>query len=147
MSRVMTRRPFWAEGLQFQCQGSGKCCVSRGSYGHVFLTKEDRTTLACFFGISLAAFNKQYCDRSGGRWKLKDANAGECIFLKDKRCSAYFARPTQCRTWPFWPEVLNAKTWNSEVANFCPGIGKGKLWSPQEIEEQMAIQVAAETVP
>jgi Fe-S-cluster containining protein len=111
----------------------------------VFLTKDDRKTLAAHHGLSLSLFNSRFCDKSGGFWKLKDPNGGDCIFLKNKKCGVYNARPTQCRTWPFWPEVLNAKTWNAEVANFCPGVGKGKLWSPREIERQIAIQVESET--
>ena len=51
---------------------------------------------------------------------------GDCIFLKNKRCSIYSARPIQCRTWPFWEENMQAKKWNHSLKNFCPGIGKGK---------------------
>ena len=60
------------------------------------------------------------------------------MFLKNKKCSVYEARPTQCRTWPFWPEVMNAKSWKTEVESFCPGVGKGPLWSKTEIEKIMA---------
>ena len=58
-----------------------------------------------------------------------------CIFLKKKKCIVYKARPEQCRTWPFWPENMNAKKWKKEIINFCPGIGKGKKYSFQEINK------------
>ena len=29
------------KGIRFECQGSGNCCVSRGSYGFVYLSKKD----------------------------------------------------------------------------------------------------------
>ena len=129
------KRPFYEDGLKFQCQGSGNCCTSHGEFGFVFLTLEDRRRFAKHLNISTAAFTRQYCDIKDGVWHLKeDPKNPDCMFLKNKRCSTYEARPTQCRTWPFWPEVMNPKSWKKEVASFCPGIGKGRLWTKEEIE-------------
>ncbi|MEQ1723584.1 MAG: YkgJ family cysteine cluster protein [Pseudobdellovibrio sp.] len=130
---------FYEQGLKFECQGSGKCCTSHGEFGFVFLTKEDRARFAAHLGIKLGEFKKQYCDRTNGVWHLKEnPKKPDCMFLKSKRCSVYEARPNQCRTWPFWPEVMNAKAWKSEVASFCPGVGKGKLWGRDEIDAIVA---------
>ena len=42
-------------------------------------------------------------------------------------CTVYEQRPEQCRTFPFWPEIVERKaTWN-RTARYCPGIGKGPL--------------------
>lgn len=59
------------------------------------------------------------------------------MFLEGKQCSVYEARPTQCRTWPFWPENMDAKTWDEDVVSYCPGVGKGKLYSQSEIKKLM----------
>lgn len=139
------RKRFYDDGLRFQCQGSGNCCVSRGEYGYVFLTEEDRANMAKELKISLKNFEKNYCEKTQGVWHLKEIpGRPECLFLENKKCSIYKARPTQCRTWPFWPEVMNAKTWKKEVATFCPGVGKGKLHSKAHIEREMAIQKESE---
>ena len=58
------------------------------------------------------------------------------IFRK-KRCSIYKARPTQCRTWPFWSENMKTKIWNEEIQSFCPGIGKGKIIQQSQIEKNI----------
>ncbi|MBC7457654.1 MAG: YkgJ family cysteine cluster protein [Bdellovibrionaceae bacterium] len=129
---------FYEKGLRFQCQGSGNCCTSHGEFGFVFLTIDDRRRFARHLKLSTAAFTRKYCDLKEGVWHLKeDKKKPDCMFLADKRCSVYEARPTQCRTWPFWPEVMNAKSWGKEVASFCPGVGKGQLWSKTEIEKIM----------
>ncbi len=131
-------KPFYHEGIRFECQGSGKCCTSRGSYGYVYLTLEDRKRFADFFGMSTVQFTRQYCDSKDGHVFLKDPPqaSGDCIFLEDgNRCGTYEARPEQCRTWPFWPENMKAKTWRREIASFCPGVGKGRLYTREEIEE------------
>ncbi len=125
---------FWADGIRFECQGSGKCCTSRGSYGFVYLTLEDRKRFAKFFKIPTASFTRQHCAKTGGHFHLKEFR-DDCRFLENKRCTVYEGRPTQCRTWPFWPENMNARAWNKDVKGFCPGIGKGKLVSRDEIDE------------
>jgi Fe-S-cluster containining protein len=137
---------WWKDGLKFECQGSGKCCQSRGQYGFVFLDKADRKRMARHLGMSTSSFTKKYCSKTFDQWHLnEDAKNPDCLFLKDKnKCGVYEARPTQCRTWPFWPEVMNAKTWNKEVASFCPGIGKGKLYSREEIKSLLIQQIESE---
>lgn len=142
----MARQPWWAGGVQFECQGSGKCCTSRGEYGHVYFSKEDRIKAAKFFKISEAEFRRRYCHQVEGQWALKDPEdkSPDCIFLKDKRCTIYEVRPTQCRTWPWWPEVMQPKAWNKSVASYCPGVGKGKHWSAEEIAKNLEEQKAAD---
>jgi len=140
MGKKKKSDPWWKDGLRFECQGSGKCCVSRGQYGYVYLTKPDRAKMAKFLKLSPSVFTKKYCEKDElGQWKLREFKA-TCQFLQNNQCVVYEARPTQCRTWPFWPEVMGAKAWAKDVAAFCPGVGKGKLWSPKEIEKNLEIQ-------
>ena len=70
----------------------------------------------------------------------------DCVFLDrvtvpgKALCSLYEARPTQCRTWPFWPELLESeKTWNDAKfgSDGCPGLGKGKTVSLLSIQKQL----------
>ena len=140
----MSSKVFLAEGIQFQCQGSGNCCVSHGSYGNVYVTPSDRKALARALGLKPSVFTRKFCQRKLGVWKLKDGDTKDCLFLKNKRCTVYQARPTQCRTWPFWPEVMNAKAWNREVASFCPGVGKGRVWPVEEIQRELNAQIQSE---
>lgn len=136
---------WWEEGLRFECQGSGKCCTSHGEYGYVYLTLQDRRRLAKFLNLSTRSFTLKYCRQTDGFWHLKEENnQPDCQFLKNKRCQIYEARPTQCRTWPFWPEVMNAKTWKKEVQAFCPGVGKGPVHSADYIRSQLAEQERSE---
>lgn len=147
MSKKATAKksPWWAAGVRFECQGSGRCCVSRGEFGFVYLTKVDRQRMAKLLKLSTTAFTKKYCAKTDGVWHLQEAAGPECIFLEGKRCSVYEARPVQCRTWPFWPEVMAAKTWTKEVAAYCPGVGKGRLHRFEEINETLQLQKSWES--
>lgn len=141
----MPEKKWWSEGVRFECQGSGKCCTSHGEFGFVFLTLGDRKRMAKHFDLSTKEFTKKYCEKKQGAWHLIEIpERPDCMFLKNKRCSIYEARPIQCRTWPFWPEVMGAKTWAKEVKAFCPGVGKGRLIPAEEIKKAIEIQEKSE---
>ncbi len=127
-------KEFYKNGIRFGCKGDGKCCVSRGRYGYVYLSFNDRRRLARHFGISTAEFTEKYIEQEDGMYQLKYRDA-DCPFLADNRCSVYESRPWQCRTWPFWPENMDSRVWESEVQSTCPGAGKGRLYTAEEIEE------------
>ena len=122
-------------GIKFSCQSSGNCCVSRGEHGYVYLSKKDLKKLSSHFNLEIKDFKKKYCSKTDGFIHLKELkkNNGNCIFLNEKRCTVYKSRPIQCRTWPFWNENMNAKTWNNSISKNCPGIGKGKLIKKYQI--------------
>ena len=136
----MSRKLFYEKGIKFECQGSGKCCSSRGAYGYVYLTEEDRKNIAELLKITTAGFTKKYCKKVEDIYCLKEEYFpdGEinpdCRYLEGTRCGIYKARPTQCRTWPFWPENMTPRAWNKNVASFCPGVNKGKLFTKKQID-------------
>ena len=144
--KVGGNKQWWSEGVQFQCQGSGKCCTSHGEFGYVFFSPKDRKLAAQHLKIPEKQFRDQYCTKVEGAWALKEPEnkSPDCIFLVNKRCSIYEARPTQCRTWPFWPDVMNAKAWTKAVVEFCPGVGKGELVSKETIDATLLEQSESE---
>ncbi|MCB0340664.1 MAG: YkgJ family cysteine cluster protein [Pseudobdellovibrionaceae bacterium] len=138
---------WYKEGVRFECQGSGKCCASRGAYGYVYLTLSDRRRMAKELNLPTSTFTRQYCEKTDGYYHLKSSDKQkDCMFLNGARCEIYHGRPVQCRTWPFWPENMSAKAWNKDVASFCPGIGKGRKYSANEIESIMKEQEKAEAL-
>ena len=131
-------KKFYENGIKFECQGSSNCCVSRGAYGFVYLSNRDALRIANFLNISNKTFKNKYCDITDGYLHLKEIyKNGNCQFLYKKKCSIYKSRPTQCRTWPFWAENMNAKKWSKEIINFCPGIGKGNIINFSDIQEKI----------
>ena len=124
---------FYKNGLRFECQGDGKCCVSRGRYGYVYLSFGDRRRLAAHLKLSLTEFTAKHTRKVDGLYELLYTGK-DCPFLQDNRCKVYEARPWQCRTWPFWPENMDATVWEKEVVSWCPGAGKGKVYTADEIE-------------
>jgi Fe-S-cluster containining protein len=142
--KKIENQDWWEKGIRFECQGSGQCCVSRGEYGYVWMTLDDRRNMAKALSLTTAAFTRAFCEKTDGLYRLKDGTGPDCVFLLENRCSVYAGRPTQCRTWPFWPEVMSAKTWKKEVASYCPGVGKGRLHSATEIRKSIALQTTSE---
>lgn len=138
-------KKWYDKGIKFECQGSGKCCSSRGEYGYVYLTKADRKNMAKSLNMTTSAFSKKYCSSTEGVFHLKEnQDSPDCIFLNDNKCDVYTGRPTQCKTWPFWPDHMGARSWNKEVVKFCPGVGKGKVYSKEQIEKILEEERIAE---
>ena len=131
---MVSKRKWYSDGIQFECQGSGQCCVSHGEYGFVYVTQKDRRAMAKLRGLPTREFTKQFCVKEEGVFRLIDGADNACVFLKNKRCTVYSARPAQCKTWPFWPETMTPKAWARDVAAFCPGVGKGRIWPQTEID-------------
>lgn len=123
------------EGLCFSCTGCGNCCRGPES-GYVFVTLEEIETLAARLGISTEDFGAKYLRRvAGGQVSLIEKQNLDCVFWTEgKGCEVYEDRPTQCRTFPFWPEVIESEeAWEVE-AESCPGMGSGKRYLPAAIE-------------
>jgi len=130
------------KGLYFECQGCNYCCSVEP--GYVFLSQEDLDRLSTHFSLSQEDFIAKYCRKVdigiGYRISLLERENYDCIFLSKNGCTCYSARPLQCRTYPFWPSVVEDKeAWEKEGLS-CPGIGKGtKKIKRSEIEKQLKL--------
>jgi Fe-S-cluster containining protein len=129
----MTGQPFHAQGLRFECTGCGECCRSRnGQPSWVYVTLDERRRLARHFKLRTSAFTRRYCEKTNGFFHLRNPSS-DCLFLDGARCTVYAARPGQCRTYPFWNENMGTREW-AKTARECEGIGRGRLWTREEIE-------------
>lgn len=120
----MDSLPWYKEGLRFKCTECGKCCT--GSTGFVWVRQEEMEAMATSLNMPLEQFKKKYIRQRDNRYALieKKTPQGDydCIFLKDKKCQVYQARPLQCRTFPWWKENLTSEeSWNL-AAEECEGI-------------------------
>lgn len=90
--------------------------------------------IAKLLDISVELFKRKYVRQRNNRFALieKKSQNNDCIFLKDKKCSIYQARPTQCRTFPFWIENLNSEESWKLAAQSCEGINDDAPLIPYE---------------
>ena len=138
----MNPLPVWVEtrgGLEFKCTGCGDCCS--GQPGFVWMDEPQIDRLAAHMGLSRDAFGRRYLRRVGENISLiEHAVTGDCCFFeRGKGCTVYEARPTQCRTYPFWPEVIATReTWRGEAGR-CEGVREGgRLFTPEEVARIVA---------
>jgi Fe-S-cluster containining protein len=114
-----------AQGLRFECQrGCTECCRRRG---FVYLTEQDLLRAAAFLGMSPEAFEGKYVYRTRRLLRLRVPRDAHCHFLNVEGCSIHSVKPTQCRIFPFWPELVESRREWHTTAAYCPGIGKGPL--------------------
>lgn len=79
--------------------------------------------MAAFLTLSIEDFSQKYIRIVHGRYSLKELLPHyDCVFFKEKMCTIYEVRPTQCKTYPFWPDHLeNEASWEA-VKKECEGI-------------------------
>ena len=132
--------PWYQDGLRFKCSQCGDCCT--GAPGYVWVNKEEITQLAALVGIDdIEVFRDKYVRKVGIRESLREYTDGACVFFdtEARKCTVYEARPRQCRTWPFWDSnVRDEEAW-ARTCEVCPGSGKGKLYTIEQIDAQRAV--------
>lgn len=133
--------PWYKEGLHFKCTGCGKCCT--GSPGYVWINEDEIANISEYLNITREEFLKKYVRRCHGRLALVEMKKNyDCVFLKDNRCQIYPVRPTQCKTFPYWPQNLHSQEAWEETAKECEGISScNPKVSIETIEEQKLIQI------
>lgn len=134
----MTKNSFkiwYNDGLKFKCTGCGKCCT--GSDGYVWLTEKDIDAFCLHLNLTREAFLKKYTRFVDTAYALIDKKGGdECIFLEDNKCTAYGARPSQCKKFPFWSGNLSSRKQWEDLKEECEGVDheEGKLYTRKEID-------------
>jgi Fe-S-cluster containining protein len=87
-------------------------------------------------GLTWKWFRRHYLRRLEDGSLVAADNAGACTFLDTGRqCRIYAVRPMQCRTYPFWPELVSSEVaWQGE-ARRCEGINCGDVVSTTRIRK------------
>lgn len=128
-------------GFCFSCQRCLHCCS--GEPGFVFLSKDDVMRACSFLNIGTDEFLGIYCRKIDyGTYylvSLKERDDYSCIFLDEMGCTIYPARPLQCKTYPFWRGLADDPDAMEDEKRNCPGIGKGRPYSDEEIRELVAL--------
>jgi Fe-S-cluster containining protein len=145
-------QPWFSQGLRFTCSKCGNCCT--GGPGFVWVSRKEVGKLAELLGMSRTEVTKKYCRKINGRLSLREikhprTGGYDCIFMKDipapenggeksthtrRICTAYAARPLQCRTWPFWDgNLASPKAWQ-RAARTCLGMNRGEFFNRERIE-------------
>ncbi|MCC7509107.1 MAG: YkgJ family cysteine cluster protein [Planctomycetes bacterium] len=128
-------------GVQFRCihPECSDCCSGRRGPGYVWVSMDEMLALANNRGITFDSFTRKYVRLVDGAYSLVEKANYDCIFLRDGKCEVYAARPIQCRTYPFWPEVMTSpKRWEREEQN-CPGVNVDEtVVTGEEVERQLA---------
>ncbi|KAI9913709.1 hypothetical protein PsorP6_005344 [Peronosclerospora sorghi] len=131
MKRLTRRVRTWSLSRdELSLHKCGQCCT--GNRGHVRVNERECQELAQATNLSLIELRRRYTreieeeDADGQKtthFVLKQTSDDrQCIFLQGSKCSVYNARPTQCRTFPWWPQhLVSDYDWQVAAAK-CEGI-------------------------
>jgi Fe-S-cluster containining protein len=123
--------------MRFACQpGCTRCCDTQG---FVYITENDLRRMARYLRLTAEAFEEKYVVRYRHVLRLRKPRESQCHFLTESGCSVHVVKPVQCRTYPFWPELVEDRSAWDEEASRCPGIHQGEL-----IQIGVACEIAGE---
>jgi len=96
--------------------------------------------MAARLGLDVATFYERHTREQDGAILLREKPSSEgldCALLeRDANGKGVYAdRPTQCKTWPFWPENLASRSqWEQAKSSTpCAGMDNGQLHDAEEI--------------
>ncbi len=100
----------------------GRCCT--GESGNIFVNPDEIRAIAIQLQLDVESFKSGYLIKKGYKYSLCEKIVGmshDCIFYDREHngCKIYLARPTQCKTFPFWDYY---KERVDELKVECPGI-------------------------
>ena len=78
----------------------------------------------------------EYIDDYTHIGRLKVGANGHPPCLGEGCCKIYEQRPTVCKTFPFWANLLASPGAWEQAQKICPGISKGRLHTREEIQEK-----------
>lgn len=124
----------------FECQRCSRCC--RKEPGIVMLTVEDFEKARKNLNMGVEEFIKECCKevyKDGLVFVgLKEKKNYDCIFWSNG-CLIYEDRPLQCKTFPYWPYLVEYPEFWAAEKKRCPGLGKKDTLT---IDEKKAFYLA-----
>ena len=100
----------------------GRCCT--GESGYIYVTKDEIKAIAEVLNLDINELRVKYLFKKGYKYSIEDLkynDSYECVFYdrESNGCKIYDARPSQCKTFPFWDYY---KSRVDELKEECPGI-------------------------
>ncbi len=123
---------WFTDGLRFECTRCGDCC--RGEPGFVWVTLDEAAAIAAELGMDFRDFESACMRHVENRMSLLERPNGDCILWQDGvGCRVYSSRPSQCRTFPFWPDSIKSPESWRDLSGHCRGVDRGRRFSQKEI--------------
>ncbi len=123
MSTLMKKEGFSYAFNQDACSScQARCCT--GESGYIYVTKAEIQNIAQNLKMDIQEFVDKYLFKKMYKYSIKERKNGdefECVFYDSTAngCTIYDARPSQCKTFPFWDYY---KQRVDELKLECPGI-------------------------
>ncbi len=127
--------------LRFHCTGCGRCCRGHPDEHYIELMPGEADLISDYLRLDSEVFKRDYLvslpDIGEG---IRINRQGQCSLLNESnQCSVYQVRPLQCRTYPFWPELMQSSSaWHAEAGR-CEGINQGEIVVSGHIEQQLKL--------
>ncbi|MGE5554732.1 MAG: YkgJ family cysteine cluster protein [Methanocella sp.] len=130
----------------FSCNCCGICCADTDhKLRHILLLESEAEEISNTTGKPIEDFANESNGTHPYIYEMKK-QYGDCIFLKDNKCTIYELRPLICRFYPFELKYSpDKRTHVFTVTKECPMIGQGKPMLHKDFEA--LYHLASERLP
>ena len=84
-------RPWYADGIRFECTRCGKCCHSHGEYAYVYVDEPEVPRISAYLDLTPFEFRERYTERVDG-WVTLRFEEGACPLRSEAEASSFLAR-------------------------------------------------------
>ncbi len=106
-------------GCVFECKMCGLCCFGEGG---ISVNQQEILRIAEFLNISETEFRKNFLEKRGKNFYIKEKD-GVCVFFnKEKGCEIHPVKPDICKAWPFLKGNMVDEISFEMAKTYCPGI-------------------------
>ena len=96
--------------------------------------------MAAHLQLDVDDFQKRYAvawDEHAQSWRIDATDGDGCPLLDGNDCRVHPVKPSQCRSFPFWSELLDDRDAWAEAKEYCPGMDApdGRLFTAREIRK------------
>ena len=104
------------------------------------MSVDEMAAMATHLSLTVDDFQAEYdvqWDKDAQSWRIDATHGDNCPLLIGNDCSVHPVKPAQCRTFPFWSELLDDRDAWDEAKDYCPGMDApdGRLYTAREIRK------------
>lgn len=130
----------------FTCNCCGLCCGDTDhKRRHILMLESEAEEISAATGQPIEEFANEAVGTGPYVYEMKKLE-GDCVFLKENKCTLYEHRPLICRFYPFELKFdADKDTHVFTATSECPMIGQGKQMAKKDF--QALYDLATERLP
>ena len=121
--------------IRFECNRCGLCCGDTNyRVRTIALLKSEAQQISVVTKREIREFAQEMRGMQPYAYLMRKNEDGNCVFIKENRCTIYRIRPLVCEFYPFELLTDDKGLYVFRSSDECPNLGKGKILDRSHFE-------------